>query len=671
MDVNESTLRTILEGSKQYVVPLYQRAYSWSSSNWNKIWDDLVDLARARAKNGDISHFTGTLVLDTGSVTPDLTKFLVVDGQQRLTTLSLLLAAICKTYENAKDENSATKIRDQVLVNKWASETERYRLQPANFDAPAFHAAINGTVLKSSDSLVDDAFAFFLKKLAKISESDLSLQEIELAALVGLKFVTITTKSEDNVYRIFESINNTGIDLSQADLIRNLVFMKLGSSSEHMHNKIWLPMQKDMESGDLENLFWIESLWRNPEVRKRDTYAFQKSLISTMSHDDLISYLENVNHIAEAIKIVNNPTRLDSSDLKLATLEKLNRLNIPGALVLTVRIVYLEQVGAITAEDAAKALSTVLSYLVRRAIANVPVNSVGGISAACATNLDEDAHKTVHEYLSTGKKKFITNAEIRRVFTQDSIYRRRHLFTILEWLLQEQQIKENVIWNEMTIEHVLPQNPTDEGKAEFASLITEGDPEAVYESIVDTIGNLTLTVYNSKLSNDPFAKKRSSWLSVTGVISTLEIAKSQAWGPSEISDRANLLADIAERIWEGPDESLLDLEIATVGERIDEIVGVIPPGRWASYGDVAEVAGTASMVVGNRVSTEGLSGAWRVLKANGKVSKKFKWGHESQFAGKTAIEVLESEGIPFDEDGFASPEHRLSTEALRERLGEE
>ena len=674
MQVDESTLRTILEGSKQYVIPLYQRPYAWKRENWAKLWEDLIELTRARRINKSEAHFTGTLVLDTGIVKPELTQFLVVDGQQRLTTLSVLLAAISNIYESTGDQLAAKRIREQVLINTFASEENMYRLKPANFDQVTYNSTINGELIHTSDSKIDDAYLYFLKKLQRLEEEEgLAIQDLESAVLVGLKFVTITTKSEDNVYRIFESINNTGIDLTQADLIRNLVFMRLGTESQAVYSKVWLPLQKDLDSKGLESVFWIDSLWKKQEVRLQDTYSFQKELIQNYSSEELTQYLSNIKIIGDCVKELVNEKSRNESCFKVV-LESLNRLDVPGAHVLIVKILYLFKTKKIVESDCAKALQITLSYLIRRAIAGVPVNSVGRTAIAAAYVLDENASETLHQHLSTGRKNYISDTEIMNIFLEEPLYAKRKqktLKTILELIVQDIQNTEEVNWVPMTIEHVLPQNPTEAGMAEFVKLCVDEDPEIEFESLVDTIGNLTLTVYNSELSNSPFSKKRISWLSQTGVTSSQQIAKNDNWGPKEIRHRSKSLAEVAIKIWPGPDESLFGPEVKAVGARIDEVITIIPPGRWTTYGAIADVVGTASMVVGNRCANEGVDGAWRVLKARGRVSKQFRWGLDSPFKNLSPREVLENEGVSFLADGLASPEQYLDSEDIRDRLGED
>jgi uncharacterized protein with ParB-like and HNH nuclease domain/alkylated DNA nucleotide flippase Atl1 len=667
MDVAESTLKAILEGSKQYRVPLYQRPYAWKKANLRKLWDDIADLVALRKTNPEASHFTGTLVLDIGAVTTESTQLLVVDGQQRLTTLSTLLAAIANEWERLGETIAAKRIREQVLVNAFAVTTDaRYRLRPANFDEEVYRSVVEGKPIKSSNSFIDDAY-FFLEKQLRNLEPGVTLSDIENAVQLGLKFVSITAKNDDNVYRIFESINNTGVALSQADLIKNLVFMELGSDSERIHATLWNAIQKDLSAEDIENLFWIEAQWRNPLVRKLDIYEAQKSHIRNFNTEQLISYLENALAIADAIRLARLTVPETDQEVRLH-LARLASLEYPGLLVLITRILYLRNKDVISSEDAASALAIIESYMVRRVIMLVPVSNLSKIAAYVASSLHSDAAKEVHKLLSTGRRSYQKDSTILASAPTQMAYsggRAKQMKQILSWLLQFEQGKDSIDFSSMTIEHVLPQTLTGEARAQFASTLQEGeDPAELHEQLVHTLGNLTLTNYNSELSNNAFSVKRSERLLKTGVLANQQIASSDIWGPEQIRQRSLKLAQDICRLWAGPDEALLELEPATVGDRIDELIASIPRGKWTSYGAIANVLGTASQVVGNRIRRGSQEGAWRVLRANGEIAPGFKWAANSPNQGKDLREVLESEGVRFNELGLAFEDDKFGEDDL-------
>ena len=672
MDVAESTLKAILEGSKQYRVPLYQRPYAWKKANLRKLWDDIADLVVLRKTNPEASHFTGTLVLDIGAVTTESTQLLVVDGQQRLTTLSTLLAAIANEWERLGETIAAKRIREQVLVNAFAVTTDaRYRLRPANFDEEMYRSVVEGKPIKSSNSFIDDAYFFFDKQVKNL-EPGVTLSDIENAVQLGLKFVSITAKNDDNVYRIFESINNTGVALSQADLIKNLVFMELGSDSERIHTTLWNAIQKDLSAEDIENLFWIEAQWRNPLVRKLDIYEDQKSHIKNFNTEQLISYLENALAIADAIRLARLTVPETDQEVRLH-LARLASLEYPGLLVLITRILYLRNKEVISSDDAASALAIIESYMVRRVIMLVPVSNLSKIAAYVASSLHGDAAKEVHKLLSTGRRSYQKDSTILASAPTQMVYssgRAKQMKQILSWLLQSEQGKDSIDFSSMTIEHVLPQTLTGEARAEFASTLHEGeDPAELHEQLVHTLGNLTLTNYNSELSNNAFSVKRSERLLKTGVLANQQIAASEVWGPEQIRRRSLKLAQDICRLWAGPDEALLELEPATVGDRIDELISSIPEGKWTSYGTIANVIGTASQVVGNRITKGSQDGAWRVLRANGEIAPGFKWAANSPNQGKELREVLELEGVRFTNQGLAVESDKFGEEDLVAALG--
>lgn len=674
MDVNEANLQTILEGSKQYQIPLYQRPYGWKAKNWQQLWDDIVELAEHRQKFPDATHFTGTLVLEADAVYTSVTRFLVVDGQQRLTTLSILLSAIANRWKAEKDEVAYKRVYEQFLVYPHATKSdERFKLRPANFDEPSFRSIVEGQPAKSNKSKTEDAYFFFAKALSKLPE-ELPLSEIEATVLRGLKFVTITAKSDDNVYRIFESINNTGVALTQADLIRNLVFMKLGKDSGQVYENLWLPIQEGLESEDIESIFWFDALWRDPSVRRYDTYEQQKARISKLNSEEIVDYLRDVLDIAKSLRQFRQPESV--ADLPLfEPLSHIADLKVAGAQVLVIRILFLWNRGVITTnEDAAEALHVVESYLIRRAIASIPVNDIGNICAICAHDLDGDVPAEVHKRLSTGRRKYLTDERVRSEFLSNPMYRRgrsAHLKLLIEWLIRDADGKETIDYSPMTIEHVIPQSLTGDARREFAALIGPSeDVDQVHEALAHTIGNLTLTVYNSELSNKPFSVKRTQHLATTGVGENRNIAEFPVWGPDEIRKRSELLAEKAISMWVGPDETLAQIEPLSFGEQVDELISLVPSGRWTTYGDIAEVIGTASQAIGNRISNHPADGAWRVLLSNGVVSSGFKWPADSPHTSLTALDVLILEGIEFDENGVASPSQRMTAADLRDRIGE-
>src|SRR5690554_3374976 len=225
MDVQETALRTILDGTKQYRVPLYQRPYSWEKSQVQRLWDDIERLAMERSTSTAAGHFMGSLVLSVGRTGPAGTEFLVVDGQQRLTTLTILLCALRDYVEKNEPDGQRrrTMLHESYLVNRFSEGDGHLKVLPTQADRDAYRAVLDGRTPEDTKSNIAIAYKFFSQKLRESDdpEDPHDVSRIEEAILEGLIFVSITARGDDNVYRIFESLNNTGKPLTLGDLIRN------------------------------------------------------------------------------------------------------------------------------------------------------------------------------------------------------------------------------------------------------------------------------------------------------------------------------------------------------------------------------------------------------------------------------------------------------------------
>ena len=210
----ETNLRKLLEGTKQYQVPLYQRTYSWKADQLRRLWDDLVKLAEDRRDRGQgATHFIGSMVLaPSPSVGPaGVQEFLVVDGQQRLTTLTLLLAAIRDHRSETENPSHYERVNEKYLLNKW-EEDQPLKLSPTQADRSSYNACIRRTHQAGSADPVGTAYRFFRARLGDLDDpdDDLDIQRLEEAVISGLSLVAVTAQAGDNVHRIFESLNNTG-----------------------------------------------------------------------------------------------------------------------------------------------------------------------------------------------------------------------------------------------------------------------------------------------------------------------------------------------------------------------------------------------------------------------------------------------------------------------------
>ncbi|WP_259370579.1 DUF262 domain-containing protein [Streptomyces sp. SCUT-3] len=282
MEAKETLFADLVQGrAQQFQVPLYQRTYSWTDKQLAQLWGDILEQAELlEAGDRDSTHFLGSVVL-APSPQNEVTfpRWLVVDGQQRLTTLSLALAAI-RDHITDGQPDEAERINEEYLINKRKNGNDHFRLLPTQADRAQFAAHVRGTHAEhAAGGAVSAAYRFFRRKLVEAADpaAPQDVFRIEQAITSRLTLVAVTAKRGDNVHRIFESLNNTGLKLSQADLLRNYLFMRLETRSEHVYETYWLPLQDSLSNDELEQLMWLQLVLDGDDrVRRQDLYTAQQ-----------------------------------------------------------------------------------------------------------------------------------------------------------------------------------------------------------------------------------------------------------------------------------------------------------------------------------------------------------------------------------------------------------
>lgn len=263
MRAHEVDVMTLIQGTKQFLVPLYQRPYSWGDDQLGQLWTDiLAEADRVRDSEAGSGHFVGSVVLAPSphahSAGSNLSQWLVVDGQQRLTTLMVLLAAI-RDHVQDDDPETAGRIDVEYLINQFQQGDARLRLLPTQADRDPFRACILRLPGADVAGGIGDAYRRFRANLVAFDdpEDPNDVARVEQVVRQRLRLVEITAELGDNVHRIFQSLNNTGLKLSQADLLRNHLFMLLPTRAEQVYEDVWLPMQRALKA-DLELLIWLD-----------------------------------------------------------------------------------------------------------------------------------------------------------------------------------------------------------------------------------------------------------------------------------------------------------------------------------------------------------------------------------------------------------------------------
>ena len=676
MHAKEQTLQQILEGSKQYLIPLYQRTFSWKREQVEQLWRDA--LAQADAVTSGVSgpgHFLGSLVLaPTAPVAGGVQRWLVVDGQQRLTTLSLALAAL-RDHVRAEDPKAADRIHRQLLINEFADGPERFKLLPTQGDRPAFWSIIEGDPGEATGN-IGDTYRMIRELLVAFDdpEDPYDVLHLEQAMTGQLDLVAITADADDNVHRIFESLNNTGMQLTQGDLLRNYIFMRLPTQAEKAYRHIWQPMEKTLGTDNLETLAYLDLVVQGYEKANRgDTYRLQTERMQSLGQqeDVVIRDLQRLHTRALALAPVLNPSKATDVSLRNA----LQRLADWGAeATWPVMLVALERWHAGTADihQVVQCALYLESFMVRRLLVGRTSAGVNRSMIQVANDIrhEDDIAAAVRRSLSTSRRFWATDDHVREGVATRNFYwsgKGSQRMFILRRLEESLGHKEAIDWAgaKPSIEHIMPQSPGLEWLQDLHDPeFPDSSPAEVHQMWVHRLGNLTLTSYNTELSADPFPVKRDRY-GQSHFELTRPLANLPAWGVQQIHQRGTELAELIIKVWPGP----LDIGPPQADDQwrvVRQLLVAVPEGTWTTYGDVCALAGTHPVALGSFLGGTTTPNAWRVLTAAGRVSEGFRWADDRT---ETPQEVLERDGVRFDSHGSADPTQRLRPVELAALIG--
>lgn len=563
MKATEAKLLDFLKKSPQFIVPIYQRTYSWTERECRQLWEDIL---RTGSDESVSAHFVGSIVyIERGLYqVSSQSPLLVIDGQQRLTTVTLLLSALANALDRLSDGHrepvdgfSPRKLRNYYLLNPEEEGERKYKLLLSQTDKSSLNAIVCGDEIPKEKSLrVTENFNLFESLIAE-SMNDLPSLCRGLAKLVVVDIAL--SRDQDNPQLIFESMNSTGRELSQADLIRNFILMGLDPKLQtRLYEQYWRPMEIDFGQEAYGTHF--DSFMRHyltvksgeiPNVN--DVYdAFKEhSRTNEIAAAGVETLVKDIRNFSKYFCAMALGTESDS-ELKLA-FHDLRELKVDVAYPLLLELYHDYSSGALQKADFVSMVRLVESYVFRRAICNIPTNSMNKTFATFTKALKKD------RYLESAKAQFMSLPSYRR-FPTDEEFKRdiqtRDLYNFRSrsyWLRRLENFgrKERIAVDEYTIEHILPQNE-DLHMAWRTALGT--DWESIHQTYLHTLGNLTLTGYNAEYSDKPFLEKRDmkggfkeSPLRVNAGLGNLD-----KWGADAIKQRAQRLADEACQVWSAP-----------------------------------------------------------------------------------------------------------------------
>lgn len=673
MQVHETNLKRLVQGEKQFRVPLWQRQYTWRIADHRLLWRDILE-QYAQASDGDAGarsgHFLGSIVLSpVPSAASDVASYLIVDGQQRLTTLMLILAAIRDAA--AKTDVLAIERYDELyLINKFQKGEARFRLLPTQADRPSFSACMTRDAAAGGQDPIGQAYRFFRShvELPGPDEEQLDLRLLTTVVVERLAVVDITTGQGDNAHRIFQSLNATGVSLTQADLLRNLIFTLLPTKAGEVYDGIWRPMERLIGFGNLEGLARVDLQRRGMDVAVDDVFRRHQDRLEALSGDEdaVEDAVRDLAVRARHYKRVIDLSGEDDPELR-AGLWRLRRWGAQTSYPVLMAAYDLRERGLLTIEGMREVVSYIESFLVRRQLAGVPTNALNRLFVQFVEHLpqNEGFPLALRRELSRPRRYWPADDQLRAAIRARPFYfsgRGPQRKVILERLERSYGHPEQIDFeiSDLTIEHVLPQTLSQEWREHLASL--GQDPDEVHRDLVHTLGNLTLTAFNGTLSNNPFERKRQIY-SDSNLQLNRALAENDAWGREEILARAEELANRAAEIWPGPLPNADPRPSGFDWSRVNAAIAAIPRGRWTTYGDLAELGGTAAMPVGQHIaSTPGLDSGCRVLGSDGKPRPEFHCDNPDDT--RDVIAVLTEDGVRFHGNGAADTAQRITAAEL-------
>lgn len=555
MDARKGNIYEILNGNKQFLIPVYQRFYSWDIDQCKRLWNDIVEMQ----KQGKVGHFVGSIVNIAEQAMPTgVQKYMIIDGQQRMTTLTLLLLAL-RDYaiKNPADKTiNARRIDNMLLKNEYEDGDERYKLLLTETDRDILISLVEEKPIREGTrSRLIENYKFFANKLA-----DKEIQPAEVYESIGkLQIVNITLdRAVDDAQAIFESLNSTGKELSESDLIRNYVLMGLEPSEQiYVYEHLWRPM---------EQLFVYERQETVMDAFFRHYLTMKISRIPKLGrvYEEFKLYHLNCEFgtirelcqdLLDYAKHYTNIVFIRSSDRDLKKLyEDIIDLRMEVSYPLLLKIHHDSEEGLITPDELKEILTLCISYVLRRSICEIPTNSLNKTFATMKNFIRPDDYvNSVKAFflMLDSYKEFPDNDKFEVAFVSRDIYNMRNRNYILS-RLENFKNKAPIIIEGYTIEHIMPQNKnlSREWQADLGN-----DWQEVQKKYLHTIGNLTLTAYNSEMSDKCFMEKMDmeGGFKESALGLNRYVVLQNTWNEDHIKERAKELTKKAESIWPYPD----------------------------------------------------------------------------------------------------------------------
>ncbi|GAA7597957.1 DUF262 and DUF1524 domain-containing protein [Helicobacter pylori] len=545
-------LKFIKDNQKnQLVIPIYQRVYSWEKEQCKELWDDIIKVGGDDKMDG---HFIGSILYVLDGITHSDNALLIIDGQQRLTTITLLLTALRDHWSDKRKE-----IEDHYLINSDKDGDKKFRLILSGSDKDTLLSLIDKDKRKPSEPSLKivENFKLFEEWVSNTDKLETIFKGLEKLMIVYIAL----KKGEDDPQLIFESMNSKGMELTQTDLIRNYIIMETEvEKQKDFYNKYWRAMEEEFEQSKREDLFnkfvrhYLTIKTRVPNINKVYVALKDYQQKEGIGIEDLLKDLQK--YCGYFCRIAFKKEANKDLNKALSFLVDLE-MDVIYPLLLELYSDYSDRV--LSKADFIPIIALIESYICRRAVCGLGTNSLNKVFPSFTKYIQKDEYfKSLKAHFGclTEKQRFPNNDEFKDCFITIDFYRfkkNRYFFERLENF----DTKELVNTKKLTTEHIMPQTLTEEWKKDLGENFQE-----IHNKYLHTIGNLTLTGYNQEYSNNSFQQKRDMEKGFKDSPLRLNqgLRDLKSFGEEEIKKRANDLAHLALKIWTYPNLDAETLE---------------------------------------------------------------------------------------------------------------
>ncbi len=558
MKADDYDLRKLLHGGDQFVVPVFQRYYVWERGDWQRLWDDILNLLEPDAPD---EHFMGSLVCVQGQHQPGrVPHYIVIDGQQRLTTFGILLSALRDEATDSGLDDIAGEIADGYLTQPRRKGLERYRVVLRTRDRQTLFDLLDGE--KNPDKLtrIGEAYHFFRREVAKYKSSDgADFTHLYATVTSRLPLVMIILTSE-NPFNIFETLNGTGQDLKESDLVRNFVFMNIPIEEQDEFDATqWEPMERSLDAVDGHAALSLTDFYRDYLMREgryvplsqvyvafRREYGEKKTTPSDLCVS-LSRHAQHYKNIWRSVEVKEPELRRELSYLA--------RLGVTTAYPLVLHLLEEHHQQRLDTHELARCLRALQSFAIRRSITGESTRRYGRLFPAAIRELwPGEILATLVKYLDAqgwpADDRFVPDLVRFRLYTREGFITRLMLRALEEDIGHKEQVDVDGLLqqNKLQIEHVMPQGIGEDADGDAWRAMLGAEWDTVHQTYLHTLGNLTLTGYNPELSNHAYERKREEFAH-SHLELTRQFVEWEVWDEAAIVKRADSLAKRVVALW--------------------------------------------------------------------------------------------------------------------------